>query len=140
MSRLMQGIDIVDIRKFRKVMERHPSFVDEIFTKSERDYCLAKMDPAPHLAARFAAKESYLKAIGAGFSAEGIDSIFGQIEVVHEKSGKPAISLSGWAAKNASRRRIAQTTLSLSHAADYAMASVVLVIEAEAEHLSNTMN
>jgi len=126
MSRLRQGIDIVDVEKFRAVLARSPGLAAELFTEGEWEYCLSKRDPSPHLAGRFAAKESYLKALGAGLRGTGIDHVFQEIEVRSANSGRPEIVLHGWAAKMAERRKIRHCSVSISHASQYAVASVVL--------------
>lgn len=129
MSRIRQGIDIVDVEKFRAVLARNPGLADELFTEGEREYCLSRRDPSPHFAGRFAAKESYLKALGAGLRGTGIDHIFQEIEVLSTNSGKPEIVLHGWAAKMAERRKIRLCAVSISHASRYAVASVLLTGE-----------
>ena len=86
MSLIHQGIDIVDVEKFRAVLARNPGFADELFTEEERVYCLSRRNPTLHFAGRFAAKESYLKALGTG-----IDHIFQEIEIRATNSGKPEI-------------------------------------------------
>jgi len=124
MSLIHQGIDIVDVEKFRAVLARNPGFADELFTEEERVYCLSRRNPTLHFAGRFAAKESYLKALGTG-----IDHIFQEIEIRATNSGKPEIVIKGWAAKMAERRKIRQCTISISHASRYAVASVLLTAE-----------
>jgi holo-[acyl-carrier protein] synthase len=129
MSRIRQGIDIVDVEKFRSVLARNPGLADELFTEAEREYCLSRRDPTPHFAGRFAAKESCMKALGAGLRGTGIDHVFQEIEVRSSISGKPEIVLHGWAAKMAERRKIRRCTVSISHASRYAVASVLLTGE-----------
>jgi len=129
MSLIHQGIDIVDVEKFRAVLARNPGFADELFTEEERVYCLSRRNPTLHFAGRFAAKESYLKALGTGFQGTGIDHIFQEIEIRATNSGKPEIVIKGWAAKMAERRKIRQCTISISHASRYAVASVLLTAE-----------
>ncbi len=124
---IRQGIDIVEVGKFRNVMERHAAFVGEIFTEQEQEYCLSRKDPQLHFAGRFAAKESYLKALGTGFSGSGIDHAFREIEVLPDRSGRPGIRVTGWISKLAQRRRIDQCSVSISHSGTYAVASVILV-------------
>ncbi len=127
MTRVQQGVDIVEISKFKDILLRNSQFVIDIFTEQERLYCQSRRDPYPHLAGRFAAKESYLKALGTGFGGPGIDHIFLEIEVVPEASGKPRISVSGWTSKIAKRKKIRQCSVSISHASDYAVATVLLI-------------
>ena len=127
MIQIRQGVDLVEISKFREILQRHSQFISDIFTERERTYCESMKDPYPHLAGRFAAKESYLKALGAGISGSGIDSIFQEIEVIRTASGKPEVSVSGWAEKIAKKRKITQCSLSISHTLHYAVATVILV-------------
>ncbi len=127
MIQIRQGIDIVEISKFKGVVERTPRFVEEIFTEQERAYCGSMKNPTLHLAGRFAAKESYLKALGTGISGPGIDSIFQEIEVIPAASGKPEISVRGWAEKLTRKRKISQCSVSISHTPHYAVATVILV-------------
>jgi len=127
MIQILQGVDLVEISKFKEILQRHSQFVFDIFTEQERAYCESKKNPYPHLAGRFAAKESYLKALGTGISASGIDSIFREIEVIPAASGKPGISVRGWAEKISKRRKISQCSLSISHTLHYAVATVILI-------------
>jgi holo-[acyl-carrier protein] synthase len=125
MSRIYQGVDLVDIPKFQEVFNRNRDFITDIFTKGERDYCLSKKEPHVHFAGRFAAKEACMKALGMGLS--GIDNLFQEIEVSSNASGRPLLSLNGWAEKMTRKRRIDQLTVSISHSGNYAVATVVLV-------------
>jgi holo-[acyl-carrier protein] synthase len=127
MMRIHQGVDIVDIPRFKEILQRNSQFVTDIFTEQERVYCQSRRDPYVHLAGRFAAKESYLKALGTGFGGSGIPHMFQEIEVVPEASGRPRISVSGWAAKISKRKKIRQCSVSISHASDYAVATVLLI-------------
>jgi len=125
--KIYQGIDLVEIPRFEEVVRRNPRFIQDIFTERERAYCDSVKNPFPHLAGRFAAKESYVKALGTGFSVAGIDHLFQEIEVVHTPSGRPEITVTGWAAKLAKKRKIHQASVSISHTPHYAVAAVILV-------------
>jgi holo-[acyl-carrier protein] synthase len=127
MIQIRQGVDIVEISKFKEILLRNSRFVMDIFTEQERAYCESMKSPYLHLAGRFAAKESYMKALGTGISGPGIDSIFQEIEVVPASSGKPEISVRGWAEKIAKKRKISQCSVSISHTSHYAVATVILV-------------
>jgi holo-[acyl-carrier protein] synthase len=86
------GIDIIEIARIRKALENHPeAFLEKIFTEEERSYCMGHRDPSPHLAARFAAKEAAVKALGVGFR-EGIS--WQDIWVRKDPLGKPLLELS----------------------------------------------
>jgi holo-[acyl-carrier protein] synthase len=125
--RLYQGVDIVDISKIKRIMERNPSFAPDIFTDRERDYCWSFREPYARFAGRFAAKEACAKALGKGFLPFGIDHAFQEIEVLLNASGKPYLELYGWTAKVCHRRKADQQTVSISHASQYSVATVILL-------------
>ena len=118
------GTDLTRVERFRTfVTEQKTALLERLFTLSERDYALAKKDPAPHLAARFAAKESCLKALGTGWR-DGIS--WHEMEVVRDPLGRPDLKLSGRAAEIAFAKRAEVVHLSYSHDGDYAVATVIL--------------
>jgi holo-[acyl-carrier protein] synthase len=110
------GIDIIEISRIKSAVKQlKDRFLNKIFTKRELEYCKNRRAIRfPELAARFAAKEAYSKAIGTGL--QGIR--WKDIEVINEKSGKPRMCIRNKFHKNIS--------VSLSHSNDYATA-VVLV-------------
>lgn len=122
-----QGIDLVELHKFGAVFEGKSELLGEIFSQCEREYCSAHHDPLLHLAGRFACKEAALKALGIGFCGFGFTHLLQEIEVLAGPSGKPALSFHGWVAKISRKRRITQTTVSLSHTGHYCVASVILI-------------
>ncbi len=126
MMRIYQGVDIVEISRFKKVFLASEGFVSDIFSGREREYCLSKRNPYLHFAGRFAAKEASLKALGLGMSGTGIDNTFREIEVLPGASGKPLLSFSGWTEKISNKKRITQFTVSISHSENYAVATVIL--------------
>jgi len=118
------GVDVARIGRFRQLLEAEKGAVlERIFTAGERQYALAKKDPAPHLAARFAAKEAYLKALGLGLR-QGM--AWQEIEVVRGELGQPSLQLSGRAAEIFRERGLTGVHLSYSHDGDYAFATVIL--------------
>ena len=119
------GIDLVDVNRFRESLEKGgEKFRNRIFTPAERDSCEARKDPTPHYAARFAAKEAAMKALGTGWSG-GI--AFTDFEIHSEGSGPPALQVAGKAAKVATEHGIEAWTLSLTHT-DHTAGAVVLAI------------
>ncbi len=110
------GIDLLEIDRLERALERHPRLAQRVFTRAERDYAEARARPARHLAARFAAKEAVVKALGlsGGFG-------LGQIEVVAGEP--PSVRLSGRAADVAAGRRV---DLSLTHSRDFAAAVAIV--------------
>jgi holo-[acyl-carrier protein] synthase len=118
------GVDLSQVERFRRFLEAgNQGLIDRIFTSGEQAYCLPKRDPAPHLAARFAVKEAFLKALGLGLR-EGIS--WRDMEVVRDELGKPSLGVSGRAAAILAERGIASIHLSYSHDGDYAYATVIL--------------
>jgi len=118
------GTDLARVERFRTfVTDNKTALLGRLFTLGEREYAFAKKDPAPHLAARFAAKESCLKAFGLGLR-EGIS--WQDMEVVPDELGCPYLLLSGRAAEIAAAKQIEVVHLSYSHDGDYAVATVVL--------------
>ena len=109
------GIDLLEIERLERALERHPRLADRIFTEAERDYARARARPGRHLAARFAAKEAVVKALGlsGGFGLREIEILAGQ---------PPTLRLSGRAAEVANGERI---DVSLTHSRDYAAAVAV---------------
>ncbi len=117
------GIDLVDVARFRVTIHRTPSVVGRMFTPGERAYAEAANDPVERLAARFAAKEAVMKAMGVGLGAFG----FHDAEVVRADGGAPSLLLRGPAEELASARGIVAWQLSLTHTATSAGAVVVAV-------------
>ena len=115
------GIDAVEIERFRAVLARRPRLADRLFTEGERAYGERQPDPAARLAARFAAKEAVMKALGVGLGAFA----FRDVEVVSAPSGKPSLVLRGGAAALAGRRGVVDWRLSLTHTAHLAEAVAV---------------
>jgi holo-[acyl-carrier protein] synthase len=105
------GIDAVEIDRFRAVLARRPAIADRLFTDGERAYGGRQRDPAPRLAARFAAKEAVMKALGVGVGAFP----FHDVEVVSDPSGAPSLVLRGGAATLAAERGVVDWRLSLTH-------------------------
>lgn len=114
------GIDAVDIARFRTVLARRPGMAERLFTAGERAYAAGQADPAPSLAARFAAKEAVMKALGVGIGAFR----FTDVEVVRLASGQPALRVQGVAADLASRQGVGKWFVSLTHTSSLAEAVV----------------
>jgi holo-[acyl-carrier protein] synthase len=117
------GCDLIEVDRIKKAIERNPSFKHKIFTKSEIEYCDQRASGFQSYAARFAAKEAFLKAIGLGMR----DSIqFLDIEVINDEYGKPSLNIGGRSKEILSENDIIKTHVSLSHLKTMAMATVVL--------------
>jgi holo-[acyl-carrier protein] synthase len=119
------GVDLCEVDRMRRVLARTPGFAARAFTDDEQAYCRARRDPAERFAARFAAKEAVLKAMGVGLGA----CAFRDIEVVRAESGAPSLALHGAAAELAAARGIARWHVSLSHTSMVAEALVMAVGE-----------
>jgi len=119
------GIDLVPVARLRRFRERRAERgLRRLFTDAELGYCLRLAAPDRSLAARFAAKEAFFKAIGTGYGREG--GGWRDVEVLREASGRPGIRLHGRAARYAEQRGIRRIHLSLSHTDEVATAIVLL--------------
>ena len=113
------GIDLVEVSRVARVLARHGDrFLAHYFTPAEQAECGAD---AARLAARWAAKEAAVKALGTGFGPVG----WREVEILCDASGAPALQLHGAAATQGAARGIAAWSLSLSHTAEHAVAGVV---------------
>ena len=118
------GIDLVDIRRMTDIIKKWGSrFVTRVFSQGEIDYCNSCAYPALHFAARFAAKESFLKSLGTGL---GMGVNLREIEVSQDQFGKPGVMLQGRAADILSGLGIGAVHLSLTHTRHSAAAMVIL--------------
>lgn len=122
------GVDIVEIARMRRVMERTPSFAAKVFTEAERAYCDSKANPTTHYAARFAAKEAVCKALGTGILVDGMRMT--DVEVVRDSRGKPTVALHGQAAARAKDQGVLDIPLSLAYTHSVAVANAVAITEA----------
>ncbi|MBW3552265.1 MAG: holo-ACP synthase [Gemmatimonadetes bacterium] len=118
------GMDLVAIERIRGFLERRGERgLKRLFTERELGYCLSRTDPAPSLAARFAAKEAFFKAVGLGWGRGGD---WREVEVCRTERGEPSLDVRGRAAEAARTRRAKRLHLSLTHTAEVAGAFVVL--------------
>jgi holo-[acyl-carrier protein] synthase len=119
------GVDLAQISRFREALARwRDRLLHRVFTEEEIAYCHRRRDPVPHLAARFAAKEATLKALGTGLSM-GIN--WREIEVRRERGAPPVLTLSGRALSIAHARGAHRLLVTLAHDGDYALAQVMLL-------------
>lgn len=118
------GIDIAEVPRIRQSIERFGErFLRRVFTDGEIRYCDSKMNRSERYAARFAAKEAAMKALGTGWN-HGVRWV--DCEVVRQPGGRPTIFFQGKAAEFASKLGVKNAALSLSHTADQAIAQVIL--------------
>ena len=116
------GTDIAEVARIAKSIE-NTVFREKIFSKTEIAYCETKTNKAENYAARFAAKESFFKALGTGWRGM---MAFNEVEVVNDELGKPTLNLLGEARKVLIERNIKTIHISLSHTKEMAMATVIL--------------
>jgi holo-[acyl-carrier protein] synthase len=116
---LALGIDIVEIGRVKQVLERHAErFLRRVYTPAEVAFCRGRV---AELAARFAAKEAVMKALGTG--ARGL--AWREIEILPDGRGKPLVYLYGAAKELGERIGLRGVDVSLTHDADLAIAAVV---------------
>jgi holo-[acyl-carrier protein] synthase len=119
------GVDLVNIPRLRDVIERwQDRFLERVFTAQEIAYCRARRDPVPHFAARFAAKEAGLKALGTGLRL-GVN--WRELEVRRERGQAPELVLLGRSKEIGRSRGGSRMLLALSHEGEYALAQAMLV-------------
>ena len=116
------GIDMVEVERIREALARRPGLLERVFTATERADVAARVDPVPGLAARFAAKEAAMKALGTGFGAVG----FRDIEVARDEGGPPVIVLRGGAGRAGAALGVRAAHVSLTHTRTLAEAVVIL--------------
>ncbi len=118
------GIDVVDLDRFQGTLDRYGErFFNRMYTHVEQEYCRQFSSPMEHYAARFAAKEAFLKAIGTGKSR---NVRWKDIEIYNERSGKPNIRVFGNAEEIVARLGGKNIYVSLSHSRLVATAAVVI--------------
>ena len=120
------GADIVAFERFQRFIDKeNTALLKRLFSEQERERCEARKDSAACYAARFAAKEAFLKALGSGMR-DGLSWL--DMEVVNDELGKPGLHLSGKALEVFNAKQLSTIYLSLSHDGGYAVAMVVLEI------------
>lgn len=118
------GTDIIEVYRIRETIERTPRFLERVYTEAERDYCESKgAAAAQSYAARFAAKEAFLKAIRTGWRGE---ITWHNIEVVIDDDGAPGLEVTGEARVILDRLGANRVHVSLSHTNEHATAQVVI--------------
>jgi len=116
------GIDLIEIERIRRALERYPRFKERCFTEGERAYCDSRRNPAESYAGRFAGKEAVGKALGFGVARA---FAWREVEIVGRP--KPSVSLSGRVARRAKDLGAGRIDLSMTHSRD--LANAVAVVE-----------
>ncbi len=118
------GIDIVEVHRIRDAIARTPRFSERVFTAAEREYCESKgVAAAQSYAARFAAKEAFLKALKTGWRGK---IAWHDVEVVTDSDGVPSLNVTGEARRLLDGLQVANIHISISHTTEHAIAEVIL--------------
>jgi len=117
---MIVGVDLIEIARVRRTLERYPAFRERCFTEAERAYCDSRPNPPQHYAARFAGKEAIGKALGFG-----VARAFAWQEVEISGRPKPLVALSGRMQAWAERLGAGPIDLSMSHSRELATAVAV---------------
>ncbi len=136
-ERLGLGVDLIEIKRFKKICQRTKSFTNKVFSKDEIAYCSKKSDPLIHLAARFAAKEAVLKSMKVGFT-NGVG--YKDVEVKNDDNGAPYVCLYGNAKEIAESLEIVEIPISLSHTENDAVCCAIAITKKSIEEKNRSKN
>ena len=129
MEIVAHGIDLVDCPRIEEMVKRHGErFIKRVFTTAEQAYADANKDRIEKLAGRFAAKEAVLKLMGTGWRGK---IAWTDIEVVNNVAGQPEVTLSGEVKRLAEGLGIEHVSVSITHTANFVIASAVAIAEKE---------
>jgi len=118
------GIDIIEVYRMRETIARTPRFAERVFTAAEREYCESKgVAAAQSYAARFAAKEGFLKALKTGWRGK---ITWHDVEVVNDADGVPSLNVTGEARKILDKLGSPKIHISISHTSEHAIAQIIL--------------
>src|SRR5919204_1722042 len=120
-ARMRVGVDLIEIERIRRALERYPGFRERCFTEAERSYCESRRNPAESYAGRFAGKEAVGKALGFGVARA---FAWREIEIVGRP--KPSVRLSGRLAAIAAANGVTAIDLSMTHSRELANAVAVV--------------
>jgi holo-[acyl-carrier protein] synthase len=125
MKILAHGIDLVDCPRIKQMIKRHGKrFLNKVFTAAEQAYAKANRNKVEKLAGRFAAKEAVLKLMGTGWRGK---IAWTDIEIINDSTGQPKVTLGGEVKELARKMGIKQISVSITHTANFAIASAVAV-------------
>jgi holo-[acyl-carrier protein] synthase len=129
MGIIAHGIDLVDFPRIEDMVKRHGErFLDRVFTAAEQKYANSNKNGIEKLAGRFAAKEAVMKLVGTGWRGK---IAWTDIEVVNTETGQPQVKLSGEIRKIADKLGITKISVSITHTANFAIASAVALTESD---------
>jgi len=129
METIAHGIDLVDCPRIEKMIKQHGErFINRVFTAAEQAYAEKNKDKVEKLAGRFAAKEAILKLMGTGWRGK---IAWTDIEILNNAAGQPEVTLSGEVKKLADKLGIKHISVSITHTANFVIASAVALMEKE---------
>ena len=127
MEIVAHGIDLVDCPRIEQMIDRHGvRFINRVFTEAEQNYAESNRNKVEKLAGRFAAKEAILKLMGTGWRGK---IAWTDIEIVNNAAGQPEVTLSGEVEKIADTLGIKHISVSITHTANFAIASAVALAQ-----------
>jgi holo-[acyl-carrier protein] synthase len=127
MNIVAHGIDLVETGRIARMMQEHGDhFLNRVFTPAEMAYANSTRDKIEKLSGRFAAKEAVLKLVGTGWRGK---IMWTDIEVINNRMGQPIVTLSGEVARIAADLNIKHISISITHTANFAIASAVALAE-----------
>ncbi len=127
MEIVAHGIDLVDCSRIEAMIERHGKrFIQRVFTAAEQAYAEANKNEVEKLAGRFAAKEAILKLMGTGWRGK---IAWTDIEIINNSSGQPEVTLDGEVEKIADKLGIKHISVSITHTANFAIASAIALTQ-----------
>jgi holo-[acyl-carrier protein] synthase len=127
MTIIAHGIDLVDFPRIEDMINRHNErFISRVFTAAEQAYADSNKNRVEKYAGRFAAKEAILKLIGTGWRGK---IAWTDIEIINTSSGRPQVNLDGEVKKIADKLGITQISISITHTANFAIASAVALTQ-----------
>ena len=127
MEIVAHGIDLVDCPRIEQMIERHGErFIKRVFTATEQAYAEKNKNEVEKLAGRFAAKEAVLKLVGTGWRGR---IAWTDIEIINNAAGQPEVTLGGEVKKIADKLGIKHISVSITHTANFAIASAVALAE-----------
>ncbi len=132
MKIVAHGIDLVDFPRIEQMVQRHGDrFLNRVFTETEQQYAQQNKNSIEKLAGRFAAKEAVLKLMGTGWAGK---IAWTDIEIINNPQGQPQVTLSGEVKKIAEQLHISHVSISITHTANFAIASAVALADSANEN------
>ena len=129
MKIIAHGIDLVDRPRIKQMVQKHGDrFLNRVYTQKEQQYAESHRDKIEKLAGRFAAKEAVLKLMGTGWIGK---IAWTDIEVINNSAGQPEVTITGEVKRIAKKLGINQISVSITHTANFAIASAIALADAD---------